>query len=157
MQLAKPFTSKIFKNLQIKNRILFFSDGNYIPVVPFIILTDLVLMIHYNFAHIGRDKILQLFKNLVWHPSKYGVVSELCSTCPICQINKISSIIIKPQMLKICSTQPFELVALDLIYLPKTSSGYIGCLLFVVHYSKWVAAVPIRNKTGLTIAKAFKN
>jgi hypothetical protein len=95
--------------------------------------------------------------DLIWHPSKYRVVNDMCTTCPQCQLSKISSVTIAPPKLKICTSEPFELMAVDLISLPKTANGYIGCLMCVDHYSKWVAAVPIRNKTGLTVSNALKN
>ena len=60
-----------------------------------------------------------------------------------------------PPTLKINTSFPFELVAADLVSLPKTSTGYLGCLVVVDHYTKWVSTVPIRNKTRGTIVRAF--
>ena len=44
----------------------------------------------------------------------------------------------------------------DLVTLPDNLESYIGCLVVVDHYSKWVSAVPIRNKTAASVIKAFK-
>jgi hypothetical protein len=46
-------------------------------------------------------------------------------------------------------------MAADLISLPTSPRGFVGCLVLVDHYSKWVTAVPIKNKSGETILKAF--
>ena len=51
---------------------------------------------------------------------------------------------------------PFQLVAVDLILLPKTSSGHLGCLMVVDHYSKFVSAVPLRDKRSQTVVRAFR-
>jgi hypothetical protein len=141
--------------LCVINNVLYYDNKKKIAVVPFNILTDLVVMLHYRFSHIGRDKMLHMLYDLVWHPCKYKVVSDMCTTCPDCQINKMSSVTIVPPRLKICTSYPFELMAVDLISLPKTAKGYVACLMCVDHYTKWVSAVPIRNKTGLTVANAL--
>ena len=62
-----------------------------------------------------------------------------------------------PPTLKIHSHYPFELMAADLVSLPRTPSGFIGCLVVVDHYSKFVAAVPIRNKQSSTIIQALSS
>ena len=54
-------------------------------------------------------------------------------------------------MLKIQTHAPFELMAVDLVSLPVTSQGYIGVLVLVDHYSKWLAVAPIKNKRSSTV------
>ena len=46
-------------------------------------------------------------------------------------------------------------MAADLVTLPRTPSGYVGCLVVVDHFSKWVAAVPNRKKKSCTIIQAL--
>ena len=48
------------------------------------------------------------------------------------------------------------MVAADLVSFSKTALGFIGCLVIVDHYSKWVAAVPIKNKKASTVVNAFQ-
>ena len=40
--------------------------------------------------------------------------------------------------------------------LPKTKKGNIGVLVAVDHCSKWLQVVPIKNKTGKTVANAMR-
>jgi hypothetical protein len=101
--------------LKILNDVLYYDNNSIIAVVPFSILTDLVVMLHCRFSHVGRDKMLHMLYDLVWHPSKYRVVNDMCTTCPQCQLNKISSVTIAHPKLKICTSEPFELMAVDLI------------------------------------------
>jgi hypothetical protein len=143
--------------LNVRNNILTFTNSCEIIVLTFKLTVELILFLHYNFAHVGRDKILNMLFDLVWHPSKYKIANDVCTTCHMCQLSKVSSTIVGPPTLKISSSYPFELVAADLLSLPKTSSGYIGCLVVVDHYTKWLAVVPIRNKKSVTITQAFQN
>ena len=61
-----------------------------------------------------------------------------------------------PSTMKICSSYPYQLMAADLVTLPGNPNGYVGCLVVVDHYSKWVSAVPIRNKTAAAAVRAFE-
>ena len=112
-------------------------------------------MLHYNFAHVQRDKLLDLLFDRMWHPSKYNVAHDVCTTCHQCQITKEFSTPLVTPTLKMKTEYPFELMAADLVTLPRALSGYIGCLVTIDHYSKWVAAVPIKNKKSSTIIHAF--
>ena len=64
---------------------------------------------------------------------------------------KVSGQIVKPPTLKIETTYPFEMVAVDLIQLPRTRLGNVGCVVVVDHFSKWLCVSPIRNKTAATV------
>lgn len=154
----KPYKPHM-SHLSIINDVLVYVKGNQIPiiVVPFNILLDIAIMLHYNFAHIGRDKLVNLLTNLVWHPSKYRICNEVATTCHDCQCLKTFSTPKTPPVLKIVTHFPFELVAVDLVSLPRTSAGYIGCLVVVDHYSKWLSAIPIKDKKSLTIVNALSD
>ena len=65
-----------------------------------------------------------------------------------------SSCVIPPKF-KIHTSYPFEFLAIDLMSLPKTQSGYVACLVAVDHYSKFVAAIPIKNKKSQTVIEAL--
>ena len=146
------------KFIIIENNLLVFINGPYkLFIVPFSLLVELILVIHYNFAHIGRDKILNLVQQNVWHPSAYKVASDVCTTCEKCQLIKIGALRVVPPTLKIKTEHPFELMAADLLSLPTTPRGYIGCLNVIDHYSKWAISVPIKNKKTSTICDIFRN
>ena len=146
-----------FIKLSIVNNVLVYNNLHSVIVVTFAMFLELALVLHYKFAHVGRDKLLDLMDNSLWHPSRFKTVSDVCTTCPKCQLLKVSSTPIIPPTLKIVTSYPFEMVAADLTSLPQTSSGFVGCLVLVDHYSKWVCAVPIRNKRSATIVESLKN
>lgn len=152
----KPFRYHANK-LSLINNIIVYSQPKPVIVVSFTIALEIALVVHFDFAHIGRDKLLDLLHSLIWHPSRYKIVNDLCTSCHHCQLMKEYSTSHIPPTLKIHSSYPFELLAADLISLPRTSSGFIGCLVLVDHFSKWVSAVPIRNKKSSTIVHALAN
>ena len=152
----KPYfrhASKLFMN----NGILAYNGPNPVVVIPFNHLVELTVNIHRQFAHIGRDKVLDLLFNRVWHPSKYRVANDVCTTCHQCQTLKGYSTVLIPPTLKICTNFPFEMIAADCMSLPTTSAGYVACLVVVDHYTKWVSALPLRNKKSATVINALKN
>ena len=122
----KPFIRHSSK-LSISHDTLIYNSIRPIIVVPFKIALDLALSLHYNFAHVGREKVLDLLSNLGWHPSNYKIARDVCSTCHQCQIQKEFSTPLIPPTLKIQTSYPFELMAADLVSLSRTPSGYIGC------------------------------
>lgn len=132
------------------------STGNLVGVITFNFLVSLVMDAHLHQSHIGIFKLTALLRKFVWHQSLSKVVRDVCRTCSICQTCKVSSQVTVPPTLRITTNSPFELVAMDLVSLPTTSSGYVGCLMMVDHFTKWVVSIPIRNKKSLTICRALE-
>lgn len=143
------------KKLSIEDGLLIYSDPEPISVVSFGVLLEVALVVHYDFAHVGRDKLLAILQPHIWHPSRYGIVNDICTTCHQCQIMKEFSTTYLPPILKIQSQYPFQLIAADLVSLPRTLSGFVGILVVVDHFSKWVSVVPIRDKRSVSIVQAF--
>ena len=148
----KKYANKIVK----KDGVLVF-DGSSGPVVivDMDLLVEVVLVVHYKMAHIGRNKILDLLRTQVWNPNFNKVVCDVTSSCLICQRSKPSSIIYPP-LNKIETSYPGEIFATDSLALPESSEGSVGLLVGIDHNSKWLCAVPIRNKKSATVAKAFE-
>ena len=146
------------KNLKIVNDVLCLNNNNnkVSYVIPFKLFVDVALNFHYKLAHIGRDKLLYLLEEHVWHPHRYKIINDISRSCVDCQLGKISIQKYIPPTNKIITSFPFELSAIDLLSLPKTKNGYVGCLMFADHYSKWVSAAPIRNKTTSHVLSVFK-
>ena len=44
-----------------------------------------------------------------------------------------------------------------MIQLPTTRSGYIGCLVVIDHFSKWLTVVPIKNKRAQTVVSVLEH
>ena len=142
--------------LEIVDGAIVYRDpsGNLIYVVSFNLLVEILLVVHYRMAHLGRQKLIELVRQHIWHPSLSRVSSDITRSCDLCQRWKTAPIV-APPVQKITTSAPFELVAMDLVSLP-SSSGYIGCLVVMDHNTKWLSAVGIRSKTSAAIASAFE-
>lgn len=150
--------ARFANHLKIDNGIVVREDqrrGTEI-VVSYAFLIEIIHKIHNEVCHVGRDKILHIVRGKYWHPALTKVTRQICSCCHYCQINKTNTQQIIPPTLKIETRYPFQLVAIDIVQFPKTSRGNIGTLTVIDHYSKWLIAVPIKDKRAITIAEALK-
>ena len=149
--------SRKFKDLFIENDCLVIRKGQDTkPVLPFGNLVDVAVDTHYSMAHIGGNKMKELLQRDYWHPEMGGICEDIATTCAWCQCNKPKPIRVIPPTKKIETNYPFELVAVDLVELPKSRSGKRCCLTVVDHYTKWVTMVPLANKKGSTVARTFE-
>ena len=143
------------RNLRVYLDILYYDNEKVsVPVVSFKFLVDAVERFHVNNAHIGIHKLADLVRKYLWHPSVNTVVRDVCTSCMYCQLSKTSSQEAAPPVRKIAARECFDLVVVDLLALPKTSTNFIGCFVAIDHYTKWLFVTPIRNKTGPTVASA---
>ena len=130
--------NRVWSDFEVDDGLLYKRDkGNLVMVITFNVLVDLVANVHLQQSHIGILKMTTMLRRYIWHQSLSKVIRDICRTCSICQKCKVSGQVIVSPTLKISTSSPFELVALDMINLPTTSTGYVGCLMIVDHYSKW--------------------
>ena len=147
-----------FAHLSVVDGILWYQlDRKSVPIIPFNFLIEVMLKIHWHMSHMGRNKLINLIQSNCWHPEIASVASDICNSCIHCQLCKTSAQVHTPPMLKIQARGPFSLIAADLMVLPKTPRGYIGLLVVVDHYTKWLSIVPIKNKQANTVASAFEH
>jgi transposase InsO family protein len=125
-----------------------------VPVVPFSLLVDIVFKVHVKLAHIGRNKLISVVGRQYFHPSLSRVAADICSSCVHCQLYKVSSQLKTPPTIKIKSLFPFDLVAMDLLQFPKSSAGHVAALVVVDHFSKFLFAIPLRDKKSSSVCKA---
>ena len=120
-------------------------------------MVDIVVKTHNQLAHIGTTRLHKIILEQFWHPALEKICRDTCSACIHCQLYKVQRLHIQPPMMKVKTNYPFELVAVDLMVLPKSRKGNVAVLVAIDTYSKWLAVVPLRNKTGQTVANALKN
>ena len=145
-------------DFRVLHDVLWYWNGSQLtPVVSHPVLVEVALQIHWQMSHLGRNKLIQSLLNSLWHPSINAVSADITNSCPVCQKFKTNIQQHAPPVVRIESSSPFDLIAVDLLQLPKTSRGHIGCLVVVDHFSKWLLCLPIRNKRSDTIADLFEH
>ena len=81
------------------------------------------------------------------------VKSEL-STCVICQKVKSEGRNYTAPLMPIWANRPFERVHIDLAGPMANSRGFVYILVMVDAFTRWIEAVPLRNKEAKTVANA---
>ena len=146
-----------YKDLRLLNGLIVKGLGvNSSVVVSFPFLVELVSKTHTKLCHIGRQKLFDSIKSQFWHPGLERICGDFCRSCIQCQLCKTSKTEETPPVIKIKATRPFELVSVDLLMFERSRRGNIVLLVLVDHFSKWLAAVPIRDKRSETVARALK-
>lgn len=128
-----------------------------VPVVPFDLLVEIIQKVHSQLGHIGRHKLIEIVLQNFWHPAVDKVARDICACCDYCQKYKISSQPIYPPTLKIQASHPFDLVAIDLLQLPKSLNRNVALVMVIDHYSKFLYAAPIPDKTAKTVSGVIIN
>jgi len=142
------------KNLKVQDGLLVRCSPFVVPVVSFPLLTEIVYKTHNQLAHIGRGKLIDLVSRNFWHPAIDVVAGDVCTTCTHCQLYKIAAQLVCPPTIKIQTNHPFDLIAMDLIQFTKSSRGNVVALMIVDHFSKFLMAVPLRDKKAETVTNA---
>ncbi len=125
-------------------------------ILPKQFLIGLILDLHNNLAHIGFDKLMQKINSEIFYPKLKEIVLDITSSCLNCQMMKDHPLKVKAPILKIKTEYPGDIVAVDLLALPRTARGNIGCLVAIDLNSKRAIAVPIRSKTGNHISQLLE-
>ena len=147
---------RYYKAIDVKAGVVVINrSGNWVPVIPFLLFVEIAYKVYISLAHIGRLKLVELIQNHFWHPSLDRVCRDITTSCSYCQLYKIGSQRVQPPTLKIKARYPFDLVAMDLLQFTKSSLGNAAVLMIVDHFSKFVVAVPIRDKTSSSVVRAL--
>ena len=106
-------------------------------------------------GHLGFFKTYSKLRHRFFWDGMYTDVKKWISTCDRCNTRNdplLPNHIIEP----ILSSKPFELVVIDHYGpLPKTNRNNTLILLMVDHFTGWVEAVPVPDKSAITTADAL--
>ena len=152
----QPF--KFLKDMRVCNDLLLVDKYDVsVPIVPFSLLIEIVHKVHVKLAHIGKRKLVNLIRQKFYHPHLAKVAADLCLSCQHCQLYKISSQPISPPIIKIQANFPFDLLALDLLQFPKSRNHNVAVLVAVDHFSKFLFAVPMKDKKSSSVCRILQN
>ena len=108
-------------------------------------------------GHLGFDKTYAKIQQRFFWPTMYGDVKHYCATCPSCLSKKGNKLMKNTELHQNPPAYlPFERVATDILGpLHQTTEGHKYIVVFIDYATKWVEAVPLKDTTASTIARAF--
>ena len=128
-------------------------------VVPTVLRKDVLELCHDNFtgAHLGQKKTWIKLSNRFYWPNSYKETKNYVESCKICA--KIKEPQANRAQLKPITNfeKPFDMIAVDILELSRSSSGNKYVVVFTDYLTKWVEAFAINDMKAETIAKFFIN
>ena len=126
-------------------------------VVPESLREDMFKAYHDDLGHQGRDRTLSLMKRRLYWPGMDAFICKKVQECGRCIRRKILPTK-AADMVNLESTSPMEVVCIDHLSLERSKGGFENILVITDHYNRYAQAIPTRNQTAQTTAKAlFEN
>ena len=103
-------------------------------------------------GHLGSDRVVDLARSrFYWPHMREDIEHFITKKCRCIQKKKPPGNTRAP-MTTITTTAPFEMVAIDFLYLEKSKRGFEYILLVVDHFTRFAQGYPTRNKSARTVA-----
>ena len=132
--------------------------GNYhwLTVPPVAARRGIIADVHNSSGHIGRDKLLETAKTVWWWPNLRATVTEVLSSCPACQADRIRAPPAEPYRPTVRPPRPGSGWSIDLAGpFPKDEEGNTYLAVAVDCLTKWVEATPLKSKHAFRTAEWF--
>jgi hypothetical protein len=125
-------------------------------VLPQTLQLRFVTALHTETGHQGRDKTAERVCRLVWFPRWRSVVKTVCDTCLLCAEFGHGKPPRQGEMQTLEVDEPMYRLAIDLVGPnPRTARGNVFILTVLDAFSRYLIAIPIRNKSATTVAAAL--
>ena len=121
-------------------------------VVPASLRQQVLVKLHDEIGHPGRDKTLSMIKSRFFWPGWFSAVEKHIEGCRRCICRKSPAQ--TAPLVPIVTTQPLELVCLDYL-LVEPSRGFEHLLVITDHFTKLARVIPTKNESAKTTAKAL--
>ena len=139
-------------NLKLKKSILYMNE---VPVIPNEKFYYLVSRFHVGTGHMGKHKLILALKDYYFSLECTKVVSKVTRECVVCQKFKGCARGGEP-LCKRRAEKPYDQYAIDLLELEPAEGGARYLLVGVDMCSRFMHAIPIKDKKALTVCSALE-
>ncbi|PIK53738.1 Retrovirus polyprotein [Apostichopus japonicus] len=141
--------------LKEKNGLLYrqSADGCQL-LLPKVLRKEVLSLCHDNTGHQGTKRTLSLVRSRCYWPRLQQDVVEHCQLCDRCTRAKNPPKIREPLKF-IQSSRPNEILAIDFTILEKDARGKENVLVMTDVFSKFTRAIPTKDQTARTTARAL--
>ena len=133
------------------------TEGQLLEIPPPTQRTAVILKIHEENGHLGRDRTHAMAAQRYTWPGMWKTVAEALKTCSQC--DRVRGSFDK----KFDTLQPLPLMGLfyrfhldAAVNLPTADTGESHVLIIVDAFSKWIDLVPLKNLTASAVTAAFR-
>ncbi|TKR69578.1 hypothetical protein L596_021718 [Steinernema carpocapsae] len=132
------------------------EDGISTKAVPVRFREELLRELHAGplGVHIAAAKLFEQMRREYFWPTLRADCENICRSCNVCALNRTARNA-KPPLESIQTTATFEMLCVDVLKVGLTRAGNVYIVVLIDHFSKYLAAVPVPNKSAATVAQAI--
>ena len=105
-------------------------------------------------GHLGSDKTAARVREVGYWVGMLHDIDQYCRACSVCQISKLP---LPPKALlnSIPVGRPWEMVAIDILEVPRSYRNNRCLLVIQDYFTKWADAIPLPYQTAVCITNAL--
>jgi transposase InsO family protein len=133
------------------------KDGHKVKqfVVPTALRSYILEELHNNLGHQMQERTEKMIWKRCYWPKMHQDIHTWITNCERCTLGKMPHVQIQPPMEPIIADRPLQILAMDFTVLEPASNGMENVLVITDVFTKFTVAVPTKDQTAITTAKAL--
>ena len=140
-----------FKRIREVGGVFYLHDHNRnLLLVPESLRSEVLFFSHSctMSSHLGIKATLERLQSTYYWPTMGNDTRRFVLACEACGQAKPQNCQTTAPLNPLAASRPLEFVAMDVVSLPYTPRGNVGCLVITDLFTKWAEAYPLRSQTA---------